>query len=73
MCVKYLVGSDGVVSFIWKSLSILFDGVSIDIYWGIMDCVFEIDYFYVWVFGYVLLLVFSMCIVMGVDILEIGW
>ena len=34
-----------------KSLSIPFDGVSTDIYWGIMDCIFESDYPHAWVFG----------------------
>ncbi|VBB79335.1 Putative hydroxylase [Podospora comata] len=51
---KYLVGSDGAASSIRKSLSIPFDGVSTDIYWGIMDCVFETDYPHAWVFGSVI-------------------
>ncbi|KAK4196478.1 FAD binding domain-containing protein [Triangularia verruculosa] len=51
---KYLVGSDGAASTIRKSLSIPFDGVSTDIYWGIMDCVFETDYPHAWVFGSVI-------------------
>lgn len=48
---KFLVGSDGAASGIRKSLNIPFDGVSTDIYWGIMDCVFESDYPHAWVFG----------------------
>ena len=35
-----------------KKLDIPFDGVSTEIYWGIMDCVFETDYPHAWVFGY---------------------
>jgi phenol 2-monooxygenase len=49
---KFLVGSDGASSSIRKKLGIPFDGVSTDIYWGIMDCVFESDYPHAWVFGY---------------------
>lgn len=48
---KFLVGSDGAASQIRKSLSIPFDGMSTDIYWGIMDCIFESDYPHAWVFG----------------------
>jgi len=48
---KFLVGSDGAASSIRKSLDIPFDGVSTDIYWGIIDCVFESDYPHAWVFG----------------------
>lgn len=48
---KFLVGSDGASSSIRKSLNIAFDGVSTDIYWGIMDCIFESDYPHAWVFG----------------------
>lgn len=48
---KFLVGSDGAASSIRKSLSIPFDGVSTDIYWGIMDCIYESDYPHAWVFG----------------------
>ncbi|KAL2163195.1 hypothetical protein VTH06DRAFT_5251 [Thermothelomyces fergusii] len=51
---KFLVGSDGGASSIRKSLGIPFDGVSTDIYWGIMDCVFETDYPHAWVFGMVM-------------------
>ncbi|KAG7118481.1 Aromatic hydroxylase fmpF like protein [Verticillium longisporum] len=51
---KFLVGSDGAASPIRKSLGIPFDGVSTDIYWGIMDCVFESDYPHAWVFGSVI-------------------
>lgn len=48
---KFLVGSDGASSSIRKKLEIPFDGMSTDIYWGIMDCVFETDYPHAWVFG----------------------
>jgi len=48
---KFLVGSDGAASSIRKQLNIPFDGVSTDIYWGIMDCIFETDYPHAWVFG----------------------
>ena len=48
---KFLVGSDGAASMIRKKLEIPFDGVSTDIYWGIMDCVFETDYPHAWIFG----------------------
>lgn len=50
---KFLVGSDGAASVVRKGLNIPFDGVSTDIYWGIMDCVFISDYPHAWVFGYV--------------------
>lgn len=52
---KFLVGADGAGSRIRKSLEIPFDGVSTDIYWGIMDCRFESDYPHAWMFGYVVL------------------
>ena len=48
---KFLVGSDGASSIVRKKLEIPFRGVSTDIYWGIMDCVFESDYPHAWVFG----------------------
>lgn len=48
---KFLVGCDGGASKIRKAINIPFDGVSTDIYWGIMDCVFETDYPHAWVFG----------------------
>ncbi|KND89112.1 Phenol 2-monooxygenase [Tolypocladium ophioglossoides CBS 100239] len=51
---KFLVGSDGAASSIRKKLDIPFDGVSTDIYWGIMDCVLESDYPHAWVFGSVI-------------------
>ncbi|POR35292.1 Phenol 2-monooxygenase [Tolypocladium paradoxum] len=51
---KFLVGSDGAASSIRKKLEIPFDGVSTDIYWGIMDCIFESDYPHAWVFGSVI-------------------
>ncbi|KAG0128100.1 putative Phenol 2-monooxygenase [Tuber indicum] len=51
---KFLVGSDGAGSRIRKSMNISFDGVSTDIYWGIMDCVFETDYPHAWMFGLVI-------------------
>ncbi len=50
---KFMVGCDGGSSVVRKSLGIPFDGVSTDIYWGIMDCVFKSDYPHAWVFGYV--------------------
>lgn len=53
---KFLVGSDGANSFIRKKLQIPFDGVSTDILWGILDCIFESDYPHAWVFGYTLFL-----------------
>lgn len=48
---KFLVGSDGAASMVRKGLGIQFDGVSTDIYWGIMDCIFKTDYPHAWVFG----------------------
>lgn len=54
VCAKFLVGSDGAASMIRKQLDIPFDGVSTDIYWGIMDCIFESDYPHAWVFGSVI-------------------
>jgi phenol 2-monooxygenase len=51
---KFLVGADGAGSFVRKKLQIPFDGVSTDIYWGIMDAVFESDYPHAWAFGCVL-------------------
>ncbi|KAI3327548.1 FAD binding domain-containing protein [Xylariaceae sp. AK1471] len=51
---KYLVGCDGAASKVRKSIGIPFDGVSTDIYWGIMDCVYESDYPHAWVFGSVI-------------------
>ena len=48
---KFLIGSYGAASSIRKKLEIPFDGVSTDIYWGIMDCIFESDYPHAWVFG----------------------
>ncbi|KAJ5170458.1 uncharacterized protein N7500_003241 [Penicillium coprophilum] len=48
---KFLVGSDGGASSIRKRLGIPFDGMSTDLYWGIMDCVFETDYPHAWIFG----------------------
>ena len=50
---KFLVGCDGAASPIRHKLGIPFDGVSTDIYWGIMDCKFESDYPHAWIFGYV--------------------
>ncbi|GME55942.1 Monooxygenase FAD-binding protein [Neofusicoccum parvum] len=51
---KFLVGSDGAASKIRKSLNIPFEGMSTNIYWGIMDCVFESDYPHAWTFGSVI-------------------
>lgn len=48
---KHLVGSDGASSTIRKQLGFKFEGVSTDIYWGIMDCVFESDYPHFGIFG----------------------
>ena len=48
---KFLVGADGAASTIRKRLNIPFDGVNTDIYWGILDCIFETDYPHAWVFG----------------------
>lgn len=48
---KFLIGCDGATSSVRKSLDIPFDGVSTDIYWGIMDCIYESDYPHAWVFG----------------------
>jgi phenol 2-monooxygenase len=48
---KFLVGSDGASSAIRRKLQIPFDGISTDIYWGIMDCIFETDYPHAWIFG----------------------
>ena len=53
---KFLIGSDGAGSFVRKKLQIPFDGVSTNIYWGILDAVFESDYPHAWVFGYDVLL-----------------
>lgn len=47
---KFLVGSDGAASTIRKKLQIPFDGVSTDIFWGILDCIFESNYPHAWVF-----------------------
>jgi phenol 2-monooxygenase len=51
---KFLIGSDGASSAIRQKLQIPFDGISTDIYWGIMDCVFETDYPHAWIFGSVI-------------------
>jgi len=51
---KFLVGSDGGASMIRKKLQVPFDGVSTDIYWGILDCKFDSDYPHAWVFGSVI-------------------
>lgn len=48
---KFIIGSDGAASSIRRSLDIPFDGMSTNIYWGIMDCVFETDYPHAWMFG----------------------
>lgn len=48
---RYLIGSDGASSSVRRRLNIPFDGVSTDIYWGIMDCVFATDYPHAWIFG----------------------
>ncbi|OOF92451.1 hypothetical protein ASPCADRAFT_517848 [Aspergillus carbonarius ITEM 5010] len=51
---KFLVGSDGASSAIRRQLKIPFDGISTDLYWGIMDCVFDTDYPHAWIFGSVI-------------------
>ena len=51
---KFLVGSDRGASMVRKKLQIPFDGVSTDIYWGILNCKFESDYPHAWVFGSVI-------------------
>lgn len=48
---KFLVGADGAGSNIRKQLNTPFDGVSTDIYWAIIDCVFETDFPFITVFG----------------------
>lgn len=51
---RYMVGADGAGSVVRKGMGVEFEGVSTDIYWGIMDCRFESDYPHAWMFGYVL-------------------
>lgn len=51
---KFLVGSDGAASMVRKQLNISFDGMSTDIYWGILDCRFDSDYPHAFVFGSVI-------------------
>ena len=41
---KYLVGADGAASRTREQLNIPFDGNTADIFWAIMDCVFDTDY-----------------------------
>jgi phenol 2-monooxygenase len=48
---KFLVGTDGGASTVRKSINVPFDGVTTDIYWGIIDCIFESDYPHAWIFG----------------------
>ncbi|KFA80701.1 hypothetical protein S40288_01756 [Stachybotrys chartarum IBT 40288] len=60
---KYLVGTDGAASSIRKTLKIPFDGMSTDIYWGIMDCKFESDYPHRWTFGIVMSSEHGACVV----------
>ena len=48
---KFLVGADGAASAIRKQLKVPFDGTSTDIYWAIIDCVFDTDYPYITTFG----------------------
>jgi phenol 2-monooxygenase len=50
---KFIIGTDGAASSIRRELKIPFEGISTDIYWGIMDCIFESDYPHAWTFGYV--------------------
>ena len=49
---KFLVGCDGAAGPVRRKLGIPFDGVSTNIYWGIMDCKFKSDYPHAWIFGY---------------------
>ncbi|KAI5926689.1 FAD binding domain-containing protein [Camillea tinctor] len=51
---KFIIGSDGAKSEIRKGLGTPFDGVSTDIYWGIIDCVFTSDFPHTWTFGVVM-------------------
>ncbi|EDU42704.1 FAD binding domain containing protein [Pyrenophora tritici-repentis Pt-1C-BFP] len=51
---KFLVGSDGAASMVRKQLNIPFDGMSTDIYWGILDCRLDSDYPHAFVFGSVI-------------------
>jgi phenol 2-monooxygenase len=60
---KFLVGSDGAASMVRKQLKIPFDGTSTDIYWGILDCVFETDYPHAWVFGSVISSTHGGCVI----------
>ncbi|KAI9886115.1 MAG: Mitochondrial fission protein [Watsoniomyces obsoletus] len=48
---KFLVGSDGASSALRKRLQIPFDGTTTDIFWAIIDCVFETDFPYPNIFG----------------------
>lgn len=48
---KYLVGGDGAASAIREQLKIPFDGITTDLHWAIMDCVFKTDYPYITTFG----------------------
>ncbi len=50
---KFLVGSDGASSSLRKRLQIPFDGTTTDIFWAIIDCVFETDFPYPNIFGWV--------------------
>ncbi|KAL9094759.1 MAG: hypothetical protein Q9165_003030 [Trypethelium subeluteriae] len=60
---KFLVGSDGASSMIRKQLQIPFQGVSTEIYWGIMDGKFESDYPHAWIFGCYLSTEHGCCII----------
>ncbi|KAJ0421294.1 FAD binding domain-containing protein [Aspergillus carlsbadensis] len=64
---KFLVGSDGASSAIRRGLGIPFDGVSTDIYWGIMDCIFESDYPHAWIFGSVISSKHGGCVIIPRD------
>ena len=48
---KFLVGADGAASAVRAKLETPFDGVSTNIYWGILDCVFDTDFPYIKTFG----------------------
>ncbi|KAJ5971621.1 FAD binding domain-containing protein [Penicillium vulpinum] len=60
---KFMVGSDGASSMIRKKLEIPFNGVSTDLYWGIMDGKYESDYPHAWIFGCVLSTEHGCCII----------
>lgn len=48
---KFLIGADGAGSTVRAKLGVPFDGVSTNIYWGILDCIFDTDFPYFKTFG----------------------